>query len=56
MDNYFKIVELEETIKYLRMSLTQQQNAIRQALIAYEEDDYDELEACLRDVLPEEKD
>jgi hypothetical protein len=55
MDYYFKLMEAEETIKLLRMSLTQQQNAIRAALIAYDEDDYDEVKELLRSVLPDEE-
>lgn len=52
-DYYFELCEAQEEIKLLRMSLTQQQNIIRAAMIAYDEDDYDEVEALLRSVLPD---
>lgn len=54
MLDYMKLVEAREEIKILRMTLAQQQNFIRAALIAYEEGDYDEVVSLLRSVLPEE--
>lgn len=56
MQDYFKLMEAQEEIKMLRMSLTQQQNAIRAALIAYDEDDYEEVGHLLYSILPDEGD
>lgn len=55
MQDYFKLVEAQETIKQLRMTLTQQQNLIRQALIALDEDDWDDVGECLRSILPDDE-
>ena len=55
MQDYFKLCEAQEEIKLLRMSLSQQQNAIRAALIACDEDDYDEVKELLRSVISDDE-
>jgi hypothetical protein len=48
---YFQLYYAEEEVKMLKMSMMQQQNVIRAAIIALEEDDVEEAIGLLKEIV-----